>query len=73
MTLRVAIVSTADLAREVGAPLSASYWTGKREGETFGAWKKRTRAAEEIDAATRHLEHAAAALRRAQSLLGEES
>lgn len=70
VTIRSVIISTADIAHEVGAPLSASYWACRHESETFASWKHRTTAAEQIDLAARHLEHAIAALKGAEAELG---
>jgi hypothetical protein len=58
---QVAIVSSAELAAQPGAPLSADYWVNRRPGETWTAYRVR-RQIEALEARAVAHEEAAARL-----------
>ena len=71
--MKSVIASLADIASQPGAPLSAAYWAGRREGESYKDWDRRTRAEGQLRLAQRHLDRAVEALKRADELLGKDT
>lgn len=59
---RVAIVSSAELASQPGAPLTAGYWVNRQPGEDYPAFTRR-RQAEELERQAADHDAAAARLR----------
>jgi hypothetical protein len=71
MTPRIAIVSSAELAAQPGAPLSADYWVNRLPGETWPAFKLR-RQLEDLERRAKGHDMAAVRLRaEAARLRGE--
>jgi hypothetical protein len=66
--MKIAIVSTADIAAQPGAPLHAAYWAERNEGESHQDWQRRKDAAAQLRLAQRHIDRATAALSRAAAL-----
>lgn len=67
---RVAIISSAELATQPGAPLTPDYWVSRRPGESYPDFLRRRRA-EDMERRARKHEAAAAALRLAAAELRE--
>lgn len=70
--MKSVIVNVADIIAQPGAPLSAEYWSGKRDGETYEQWHRRTCAEAQLRLAQRHLDRAVTALKRAGDLLRKD-
>ena len=67
--MKAVIISFGDIARQPGAPLSAAYWTGRRENENYPDWKRRSGASRHLRIAEQHLRLAVASVKRAQDCL----
>lgn len=70
--MRAAVTGSAAILATPGAPLSAAYWTGRRDGESPEGWARRTSAEQQMRLAQRHLDRAQAAMARARDLMAPE-
>lgn len=68
--MRTAIVSSAEVFGQPGAPLSADYWVSRRDGETYPDWQRRKAVAAELAKARRSLARASAQITRAIEIAG---